>query len=124
MKPYNDGGEGDGPDPENLCFEMTGPKDSAWNQRVVDLLLKKFREVEKEEDWSIPDRSDVYVKNLIQEKFKRIRTIWRKAQLRTKESGELEDEEEWERRASSEQMEQLKKARHLTRRRAVSTAIP
>jgi hypothetical protein len=35
-----------------------------------------------EEDWSLPDRSDLYVKDLIQEKFKRIRTIWRRAQLR------------------------------------------
>jgi hypothetical protein len=120
VQAYNDEEGGDGPDPENLSFEMTGAKDSAWNQRVVAILLEKFREAEKEEGSSLPGRSDIYVKDLIQERFKRIRGVWRKSQRCMKASGELESEGEWEGRVVTEQMEQLKKARHLTRRRAVS----
>jgi hypothetical protein len=113
-------GEGNGPDPKALLFELRHPKSTAWNQRVIAILLEKFRENEREEDWGLPVRSDAYVLELFQNRYKRIREAWQKGQFRVKPSGERETREEWSERIMRGFDEENKKHRHSTRTGAVS----
>lgn len=121
---YNESGDAmDGPNPLDLKFDMLGSSDSLWNRRVMEILREKFRDLDDEENWELPPRSNLYIDEIILDRFNRIRSIWRAGQLRVKENGELETETEWEERVGNEQLEDVKKGRHLTRRKNVSVEI-
>jgi hypothetical protein len=57
---YKEGEEGVGPDANNLVYDMVGPKDSAWNVEVYNILTKAFKTHPK---WC--DLSDEYVKDML-----------------------------------------------------------
>lgn len=99
---------------------MLGGIDSLWNKRIVEMLIRKFRDSEDENSWGLPSRSNFYVEDMIKDRLRRLRTLWRGVQCRVKEDGEMETEEEWEARVTKDQLETLKNARHLTRRQNVS----
>jgi hypothetical protein len=118
---YNESGQDeDEPNPLELRFDMMGSVDSLWNKRVLQILREKFRALEKEKNWNLPARSNLYIDEMIQKRMERIRGTWRTAQLRIKENGDLETDAEWESRIEEMQLAALKRARHLNRRRNVS----
>jgi hypothetical protein len=111
-------GQGTGPNPENLHFDMEGTLTSVWNRRSFEILANQLGE--ECEEGEIPTRSDQYRMNLIEEKFKRLRTIWNRGVPRGDDSGIFETPEEVEKRLEASKQEQLKRARKTTRRHAVS----
>jgi hypothetical protein len=118
---YNESGEDeDGPNPSAIKMDLIGAIDTLWNKRVLDILQQKFRELEAEENWNLPYRSNFYIYTLIHAKMGRLHTAWRKAQSRIKEDGTIETDEEWESRITAQQEADWKKARHQTRRLNVS----
>ena len=112
-------GDRDGPDPAKLQFDMRAGPDSQWNQRVLGILLEKFKDVRETENWPLPDRSDKYFADLIRERFKRAATVWHSSQRRKTTSGELETWDEVEQRLVDRKDGQLATNRHATRRRNV-----
>jgi hypothetical protein len=104
---------------------MLGGIESRWNKRIVEILVQEFRDAEdeNENEWRLPSRSIFYIQDMIKERLQRLRTIWRKAQCQMKENGQLETEEEWAARVMKGMSEDMKNARHLTRRQNVSGEI-
>jgi hypothetical protein len=124
VRRYNDSADGmEGPDSTKVEFDMLGPVNSLWNRRVVEILRAKFRDLEDEEEWGLPIRTNFYIEEMFQARFIRLRGCWRNAQCRLKEDGQLETEEEWEARMEAEELEDKKEARHLTRRIKVSEKL-
>jgi hypothetical protein len=113
----------EGPDSMNVQFDMLGPLNSLWNRRALEILRAKFRDLEDEEGWGLPTRTNFYIEDMFQARFIRLRGLWRKAQLRLKADGQLETEEEWEERMAAEELDDKKEARHLTRRITVSEKL-
>jgi hypothetical protein len=85
--------EGDGPDPDDLHFDMTSGPGSVWNREVLYLLLEKLRE-EEEEDAEIPNRTDAYLMNLLSNRFTAVQRPWKQAQKGETSSGALETTQE------------------------------
>ena len=122
IQAYNDG-EGDGPNPDNLQLDMaSGPK-SQWNKAALGILLEKFKDTRTEEQWSLPDRSDKYLADLIRERFRRVTLIWQKSRHQKTNSGELETWDQVENRVIARKDAHLLTNRHATRRRNVSMRI-
>jgi hypothetical protein len=121
---YNTSIEGaNGPVITSLRIDMIGEIDSLWNVRVIELLVKRFRDAEDEfkEEWDLlPTRLNAYIQDMVKSRIKRLRTVWRNAQPKVKENGELETEKEWEERVTNSQLDTIKNARQLTRRGNVS----
>ncbi|KAI6028090.1 hypothetical protein EDC04DRAFT_2605832 [Pisolithus marmoratus] len=51
-------GDGPGPDPIDLQWDLTSPVSSLWNQAVVEILLDKLHALCTEEKWTTKLRSD------------------------------------------------------------------
>jgi hypothetical protein len=83
-------------------------------------MVNKFKEARMEEDWDVPDREDVYYRDLMYQRFKRLRKCWRDGKVCRLPSGELETEEEWAARIEAVYLKDLHKGRHLERRIKVS----
>ncbi|KAF8583153.1 hypothetical protein K439DRAFT_1283732, partial [Ramaria rubella] len=71
-------GLGNGPDPEELRLDMKGEVNSGWNSKAFQILCDKLKM--KMEDCILPERSDGYLEELIRDKFKRLRVLWRAIQ--------------------------------------------
>jgi len=109
-------GRGPGPNVEDLRIDMRGKINSVWNQAVIEILLA---EVKKEDFEGLPDRSDAYLADKIEGKLERVRTVWRTAQPRVTETGDLETIEEVERRMVDAKETREKVVRANTRRKSV-----
>ena len=94
---------------------------SLWNQAVVDNLLTEIKETSEQEGWPI-QRSNAYVRELITERYKRLRTVWRDAQPNITDKGTLETPAETEERVALRREAMMKEAWQTTRRRSVSSA--
>jgi hypothetical protein len=112
---------GPGPDADDLRIDMRSPISTAWNQEVVNYLLGAVLEkVDKEDKWGfLPERSDAYFAELIEDKMKRAKTNWLNAQQKFNEDGEKETIEEVEERMVTTKEEKGKIARTSTRRQSV-----
>jgi len=111
-----------GPDLEKLQIDMKGKLSSHWNQTVADLLLDLVVERKGKEAWSaFPERSDAYFLELVMEQLERARTVWRNAQPKVKEDGEIEELDEVEKRMNDDKEAKGKLTRATTRRKAVSS---
>jgi len=110
----------DGPNPEDLHFDMTTGPDSVWNRRVLELLLEKLKE---EDGDMLPARSDAYWIDLLAKRFINLWTPWNKGQRKMKPSGELETPEEVEDRLSTSVAMDEVRSRKATRRNHVSSKI-
>lgn len=95
---------------------MRGKINSAWNQAVIEILLA---EVKKEDFEGLPDRSDAYLADKIEGKLERVRTVWRTAQPRVTETGDVETIEEVEKRMVDTKETRDKVVRANTRRKNV-----
>ena len=114
-------GDVDGPDVDDLRFDMRGDVSSEWNQRVFQILLEALNA--EKASWGLPNLPDVYFKDLISEKFLRVRAYWRNAQHKTRDDGKMETWDEVESRLLHEQEIKGKSARKNERRRNVSNHI-
>lgn len=111
----------DGPNVDDLRFDMRADASSEWNQTVFRMLLEALNA--EKADWGLPDMPDAYFMDLISEKFLRVRTYWRSAQRKVKDDGEMETWDEVESRLGQEQDTRGKAARQNERRANVSNVI-
>ncbi|KAG9310119.1 hypothetical protein JVU11DRAFT_9732 [Chiua virens] len=108
--------DGDRPDPDNLAFDLRHSYNSPWNTDIIELLLKEFQGSAKEEQWPV-QKSDNYVREILKNRYKKLRTAWFKGQPKLTQNGALETPEEVEARLVSELNKQGKESRQGTRRR-------
>jgi hypothetical protein len=113
-------GWGPGPDDNDIRFDMNGGLKSEWNNAVFRLLLNRSLELKKDDN--LPERSEAYIKDLIEERFKRLRILWKACQPRATDSGKPETRDELEDRINHKKDAELKNARHATRRRNVRSS--
>ena len=121
VKLYESEESGPGPDPNDLRIDMRSPITTAWNQEIANCLLEAVLEkVNKEEKWDfLPERSDAYFAELIEDKMRRAKTSWMNAQPKFNEDGEKETIEEVEERMVTTKDERGKIGRMTTRRQSV-----
>jgi hypothetical protein len=79
-------------------------------------LVDKLKKTQQDESWDLPDRADVYYRDLVYQRFKCLRKYWRDGQRFRKPSGELETDEEWATRVQNVYDRDAHKGRHLERR--------
>lgn len=101
---------------------MKGTRSSKWNKRVVEILLEDLLgRKAAENNWrSLPDHTEAYFLDLIEEKIQRVKVPWRNAQIKLKETGQLETPEEVEQWMIYAKEERMKRSHVATRRRTVS----
>jgi hypothetical protein len=118
-----DSGDGDGPDSDDLHFDMIGRVNSRWNQAVFDILLTKLKDAKEEENSLLPNRSDDYLVNLIKKHYKRVATVWQRSQRKTNDLGDLETWDTVEQQLVAQKEVKLLANRHATRRCNVSKQL-
>jgi hypothetical protein len=113
-----------GPDPEDLHFDMNGLCSNAWNRRVIAALAEKFEEKRRSrpKHLRIPERPVEYVEELLTERFKRCKGHWTDRQAQFTDTGIKETQEEVEIRVNKAKTVELRNARHATRRRNVGAS--
>jgi hypothetical protein len=112
-----------GPDPEKLQFDMRHGSDTPWNRTVMDILLVKLKAAREDEQWSLPEMTDAYFMNLLEERYRRARNAWMDAQPKKTEMGVDETFDNVEQRLLNKKEGYLKKVRTNRRRETVSTYI-
>lgn len=97
---------------------MTVSVDDPWNIKCVNILLIKLDKLIKDMGPTLKDKldgqSEAYWRDMIVAKFQRLRTTWRSTRMRSDET-----DEQWEERMGTKKVEDLRKARQLSRRRTV-----
>ena len=115
-----------GPNPDELHIDGRHKISSKWNKAVVQIMVDAVRDLKKKDGEdkkkfeSLSERSNDYIEELVVQRLERLRGIWRKAQPKVKENGEVEAASEIEERMATERDLVEKAARAGTRRRAVS----
>ncbi|KAI6095071.1 hypothetical protein F5141DRAFT_967601, partial [Pisolithus sp. B1] len=110
--------DGPGPDANAPAFDLMHSPSSLWNGAIIDSVLQELQTRCRDENWPI-HRSDTYLRALIVDRYRRLRTVWRKAQPKLTEKGTLETPAETETRLVAERETVLKANRQTTRRRNV-----
>ncbi|KAI6131098.1 hypothetical protein EDD16DRAFT_1515258 [Pisolithus croceorrhizus] len=87
--------DGPGPDQNNLTFDLTQNYSSPWNTHILELLCQELQARREEENWPIK-RSDNYIMDILQERYKQLWTVWRNAQPKLTSKGVLETPAETE----------------------------
>jgi hypothetical protein len=118
--------DGDGPDPENLHFDMNGHYKNGWNQAVIEILLEIFQQKRASAGgrgmWGqLPERSAPYLRRLFREKFRRCKSYWNDALPQVTRAGRLERAEEVGIRLDAKQQVGNTYQRRRRRRSAVCT---
>ncbi|KAG2360889.1 hypothetical protein BDR07DRAFT_1486450 [Suillus spraguei] len=108
--------DGPGPDPRNPTFDLQNGYKSPWNSRIIDSLLEELQKRGGDESWPFR-RSEMYFRDILQHRFKRLRTIWTAAQPKVTAKGALETPAEVEERLIAKKDETLKSTRQTTRRK-------
>jgi hypothetical protein len=113
---------GDGPDRDNLLFDLAGRHDSPWNKRVIEILADRLEEQRSvlPRDKRPPKRPRWYTEDLLMEKFKRCKIFWSRALPRQTDSGIRESADELQRRLNETKEKASKAQRQNTRRLNVS----
>ena len=108
------------PDINASIFDLRAGPTSAWNAAVIESLLKELQDCCVEEEWPIC-RSAEYIRSLLIDCYKRLWTIWRKAQPWLTDTGELETPAETEARLREDWAVALKVSRQTTCRHNVGS---
>ncbi|KAG1724525.1 uncharacterized protein EDB91DRAFT_1025115, partial [Suillus paluster] len=108
--------DGPGPNTQNLAFDLKNGFNTPWNAKILDILLEELKKRSVEEEWPFW-RSDAYYKAILEDRYKRMRMVWRAAQPKVTAKGCLETAEEVEERLIAKRGENLKSVRQTTRRR-------
>ncbi|KAG2120410.1 uncharacterized protein F5147DRAFT_766328 [Suillus discolor] len=106
--------DGPGPDLKNLAFDLKNGSKTPWNSKIVDLLLEEIQKRCDEEKWPF-QRSEVYFREILHNRYKRLHMIWTAAQPKVTAKGILETPVEVEKRLITKKDETLK-ATHQTMR--------
>ena len=109
-------GRGPGPNPADLRIDMKGKINSIWNLQVIEILLEAFKKKDLDD---LPERSEAYMVDLIEVKLERVRTCWRNAQPRLKETGEPETIADVEKRMVGGKDDRGRANRAYSRRRNI-----
>ena len=114
-----------GPNKDDLHIDMRGKISSKWNKRVIHILVDATRQnIQLGEAWSeLPERSDAYIEEIIQDQLEHARTVWRDAQPRILDTGDVENLDDVEKRMIDKKEAREKIGRATTRRRSVSIYI-
>ncbi|KAI5990353.1 hypothetical protein EDC04DRAFT_2541385, partial [Pisolithus marmoratus] len=107
--------DGPGPDLATPLFDLRHNAKSAWNSAVIDILAQELKSKCTKEAWLIT-RSDAYLRDMIVDRYKRLRTTWKNAQPRLTDIGTLETPAETEARLLMQREQVLKETRQTTRR--------
>jgi hypothetical protein len=111
-------GIGDGPDPDDLRFDMDGEYNNAWNMTVIKVLVNTFEVVRARSapHKQIPARPESYLTNLLLEKFKRCKTYWKDGRPHITAGGTIETPQQLQQRLLVNYDASRKIQRHNTRR--------
>ncbi|KAH0828844.1 hypothetical protein J3R83DRAFT_3314 [Lanmaoa asiatica] len=99
-----------------IAFDLSRNYASPWNTFLLELLLRELQSCCQEENWAVK-KSDNYIREILRERYKRLRTIWRNAQPKVTDKGHLEAPGETETHLINERMQASKESRQATRRR-------
>ncbi|KAG1880916.1 hypothetical protein F4604DRAFT_1547564, partial [Suillus subluteus] len=105
-----------GPNCNRLAFDLKGGPKSPWNDKVVGLLLEELHRRGDQESWPFR-RSEAYFKEVLQDRYKCLRTVWMAAQPKVTAKGGLETPAEVEQRLITKKDESLKVTRQTTCRK-------
>ncbi|KAI5990697.1 hypothetical protein EDC04DRAFT_2911880 [Pisolithus marmoratus] len=108
--------DGPTPDENTIAFDLSQNYASPWNAFLLELLLQELQSRCREENWPIK-KSDNYIREILRDRYKRLRTIWRNAQPKVAATGHLETPGEVEARLINERTQAGKESRQATRRR-------
>ncbi|KAI5996701.1 hypothetical protein EDD15DRAFT_2123052, partial [Pisolithus albus] len=108
--------DGPSPDTDNIAFDLTRNYSSPWNTFLLNFLLCEFQLRCTSETWPIRKEDD-YVEEILRERYKRLRTLWKNAQPKLTTKGVLETPAEHETRLLEESRRLGKESRQATRRR-------
>ncbi|KAI6106844.1 hypothetical protein EV401DRAFT_1892351 [Pisolithus croceorrhizus] len=108
--------DGLSPDVDSPIFDLMCSPSSAWNGAIIDNLLRALQTRCKDENWPI-HWSDAYLRSLIVDRYRRLRTVWRNAQPKLTGKGVLETPAETESRLVAAREALLKANCRMTRRR-------
>lgn len=115
--------DGPGPNCQDLAFDLTCGLKSPWNDKVIGLLLAELQRRGVEESWPF-SRSEAYFREVLQHRYKRLRTVWTAAQPKVTAKGGLETPVEVEQRLVTKKDGTLKATRQTTRRKNVCSSAP
>lgn len=110
--------DGPSPDHNNLAFDLSRNHSSPWNTYILEHLLRELQERCSEEKWPVT-RSDNYIRDILKDRYKRLRTVWLGAQPKLTTRGVAETPSETEARLIEERKQAAKESRQSTRRRNV-----
>ncbi|KAI6159085.1 hypothetical protein EDD17DRAFT_1511562 [Pisolithus thermaeus] len=114
--------DGFGPDRNNLSFDLTQNYSSPWNTYILKLLCQELQARCKEENWPIK-RGNNYITEILRERYKRLRTVWRNAQPKLTSKGVLETPTETEARLVEGRIQMGKDSRQANSRRNISLQL-
>ncbi|KAI6127303.1 hypothetical protein F5141DRAFT_1210688 [Pisolithus sp. B1] len=89
--------DGPSPDTDKIAFDLAWNYSSPWNTFLLSFLLREFQLRCASEAWPIRKEDD-YVEEILQECYKRLRTLWRNAQPKLTTKGVPETPAEHEAR--------------------------
>lgn len=113
--------DGPGPDLKNLAFDLKNGSKTPWNSKIIDLLLGELWRRGNTEGW--PSRSEAYLREIIQDRYRRLRTVWKAAQPKITGKGAPETPAEVEVRLIAKKDQTLKVTRQTTRRKNVCLVL-
>ncbi|KIJ68876.1 hypothetical protein HYDPIDRAFT_25128 [Hydnomerulius pinastri MD-312] len=86
-----------GPDLEALAFDLTQSYRSTWNSSILELLLCELQQRCDDQHWPVK-KPDNYLREVLQNRYKKLRTTWMKAQPKLTKNGVQETPAEVEAR--------------------------
>ncbi|KAI6098785.1 hypothetical protein EDD16DRAFT_1766608 [Pisolithus croceorrhizus] len=95
---------------------------SPWNTYILKLLCQELQACCKEENWPIK-RGDNYIMEILRERYKRLRTVWRNVQPKLTSKGVLETPTETEARLVEGRIQMGKDSRQANHRRNISLQL-
>ncbi|KAI6138673.1 hypothetical protein EDD17DRAFT_1516851 [Pisolithus thermaeus] len=95
--------DGPSPDTDNVAFDLTQNHSSPWNSFILSFLLREFQARCTQEAWPIR-KDDDYIEEVLHERYKRLRTLWRNARPKLMAKGLIEMPAEQEARLVEENL--------------------
>ncbi|KAI5987192.1 hypothetical protein EDD15DRAFT_2372596 [Pisolithus albus] len=108
--------DGPGPNSNKLAFDLSKNHTSPWNAEVIEVLLRKLQKCCEDENWPIK-RSDSYIREILRYRYKKLRTVWLRAQPKLTRNGNPETPAEVEARMLAHLEKLGKESRQATHRR-------
>ncbi|KAI5980954.1 hypothetical protein EDD15DRAFT_2380693 [Pisolithus albus] len=108
--------DGPGPNSNKLAFDLSKNHTSPWNAEVIEVLLHKLQKCCEDENWPIK-RSNSYIREILRYHYKKLHTVWLRAQPSSLVMAIPETPAEVEARMLAHLEKLGKESRQATRRR-------